>query len=197
MFSNMMKNKGFQALPERKNAKMRLFCFPYGGGSGNVFRTWAKSLPEEVEVIAFTLPGRGSRVKEQNLIEWQTLVDELEKAFLSYLDKPYYFFGHSLGACIAFELSKRLQAKNMLMPLQLFISGCQPPHIPAFKFTTHNLPKDEFFDCIFKMNGTPIEVLQDVSLMKILEPTFYAPIFCSPNFGLARLMLKSKHPLQR
>lgn len=167
---------GFQAFPERKNAKIRLFCFPYGGGSGSVFRTWSKHLPEDIEVVTFTLPGRGSRLGEENFTSWQPVIDELEKSFSQYLDKPYFFFGHSLGVCIAFELSKRLQARNLRMPLQFFASGCQCPHLPAFESTIHNLPKEQFLERVMKINGIPREILEDDDLMSILETVLRADI---------------------
>ena len=164
----------FQFLPKRKNAKIRLFCFPYGGGSANVFRGWDKKISDDIEVVALKLPGRGSRIKEQSIVDWTALLDNLEASFLNYTDKPFVFFGHSLGACIAFDLTKRLQTKNLPLPEYLFLSACHCPHIPAFKSSVHNLPQTEFFEHVFQMNGTPAEILSDERLMASLEPALRA-----------------------
>ncbi|MGB9120037.1 MAG: thioesterase domain-containing protein, partial [Candidatus Angelobacter sp.] len=48
-------------------ARLRLFCFPYAGGSEAIFRTWQQNLPETIEVLPIQLPGRGARLKEPAL----------------------------------------------------------------------------------------------------------------------------------
>jgi len=169
-----MTRNGFQALPKRDNAIVRLICFPYGGSSGNVFRTWSKSLPETIEIVAFTLPGRGGRMDEKNVTDWMSLIDEVEKDFLNLTDKPYFLLGHSLGVCIAFNLIQRFQIKNKRLPQQFFVSACKPPHIPAFHSPIHYLPQNEFFNAISKMNGIPDIIQKDNDLMKMFEPVLRA-----------------------
>jgi medium-chain acyl-[acyl-carrier-protein] hydrolase len=44
-------------------ASLRLFCFPYAGGSSLIFRTWVNSLPKSVEICPVELPGRGTQMK--------------------------------------------------------------------------------------------------------------------------------------
>ena len=42
---------------------LRLFCFPYAGGSSLIFHTWASSLPKNIEICPVELPGRGMQMK--------------------------------------------------------------------------------------------------------------------------------------
>ena len=58
-------------------AVLRLFCFPYAGGSDVTFRTWPMELPPGVEVCGIQLPGHGSRVSEALFDRVEPLVDAL------------------------------------------------------------------------------------------------------------------------
>ena len=52
-------------LPQsRANPKIRLFCFPYGGGGASIYREWQKNLPDSIEVCPIQLPGREDRMNE-------------------------------------------------------------------------------------------------------------------------------------
>lgn len=166
-----------------ENIRLRLFCFPYAGGGPSVFRDWGNSLPEDIELVAVRLPGRDNRIREQAFTEWPPLLDALENALSHYLDIPFAFYGHSFGARIAFELTKRLHAKNLLLPTQIFVSGCRCPHIPSPQPLLHSLPEAEFLDQVLKMNGTPPEVLRNKKLMGILEPTLRADMRLSELWG--------------
>jgi medium-chain acyl-[acyl-carrier-protein] hydrolase len=39
----------FNPLPR---ARLRLFCFPYAGGSTLIYRDWPRGLPDDVELCA-------------------------------------------------------------------------------------------------------------------------------------------------
>ncbi|HET8840857.1 MAG TPA: thioesterase domain-containing protein, partial [Ktedonobacteraceae bacterium] len=79
-------------------ATLRLFCFPYAGGCASIFRTWIGHLPSEVEVCPIQLPGRENRWKETPLTNLSELIQEILQSLPPYLDKPFAFFGHSMGA---------------------------------------------------------------------------------------------------
>jgi surfactin synthase thioesterase subunit len=78
-------------------ADLRLFCFPYAGGSSLIFRTWASSLPKNIEVYPIELPGRLTQMKSPPFTRMETLVSAIAPILLPYLDKPFAFFGHSMG----------------------------------------------------------------------------------------------------
>lgn len=160
----------------RKNVRIRLFCFPYAGGSPTIFRKWASKLPQNVEIIAVRLPGRDIRIREAAFSEWLPLLSAIEQALTPYFDKPFAFFGHSLGASLVYELTRRLSNQNNSLPIQLLISGCRCPHLPLRQPPMWNLPKQEFLRRLREMNGTELEVLEDKRLIALLEPTLRADI---------------------
>jgi len=45
----------------RPGAALRLYCFPYAGGSSRVFQAWAHAAPAWLDVVAVELPGRGGQ----------------------------------------------------------------------------------------------------------------------------------------
>ncbi|MEM8546063.1 MAG: alpha/beta fold hydrolase, partial [Cyanobacteria bacterium P01_H01_bin.119] len=121
-------------------ATLRLFCFPYAGGSGKtVYRNWGQILPNTVEVCAIELPGHGSRLIETPLTDLTEIVTALAGMMQPLLDKPFACFGHSLGGLIAFELVGHLRQNRQIIPQHLWVSAARPPHLPSDKPAIHTL----------------------------------------------------------
>ena len=156
------------------SALVRLFCFPYAGGSASLFREWPALLPREIEVCAIQLPGRENRLAEPPLTEIELLVQMLEQTIFPYLDKPYAFFGHSLGALVSFELARSLLQKEGSCPVRLLVSAHRAPHLPDPHPPIYDLPLPEFLQKLRMLQGTPEEVLQHEELMQLLLPTLRA-----------------------
>ncbi|KJH70640.1 thioesterase II family protein [Aliterella atlantica] len=153
---------------------LRLFCFPYAGGSSFIYRTWSKFLSPSVEVCAIELPGRGKQMKLPPFNKLEPLVEAIASNIYPYLDKPFAFFGHSMGGLISFELARLLRKKYAIAPAQLFISGRHAPQIPNSKSPIHNLPEPAFIEELRHLNGTPKEVLENVELMQLFVPILRA-----------------------
>lgn len=98
-------------------ALVRLFCFPYAGGSSAIFRIWTESLPTTVEVCSIELPGRGSQMKSAPFSRLEPLVGAIAPALIPHIYKPFAFFGHSMGVIVSFELARLLRKQYGLEPL--------------------------------------------------------------------------------
>lgn len=155
-------------------ASMRLFCFPYAGGRASVFRTWPDELPPEIEFYAIELPSRGKRIREPPITRMEPLVRGIAEATESLLDKPFCFFGHSMGALTSFELARLLRREGRPQPLHLFVSGSTAPQIKDAHPVTFDLPEREFVDVLRRLNGTPREVLENEELLQLMLPTLRA-----------------------
>jgi medium-chain acyl-[acyl-carrier-protein] hydrolase len=158
----------------RPEAKVRLFCFPYAGGGSAIFRSWVDRVPQSIEICPVQLPGRESRLAEVPFDRLPALVPVVAEAIVPYLDKPFGFFGHSMGALISFELSRRLRRDHDLQPAHLFVSGRWPPHKPRLEERTSDLPEEEFIQELRSLNGTPKEVLEHPALMALMLPMLRA-----------------------
>ena len=174
MTSTPMFNSWLPYARANARTRLRLFCFPYAGGSASIFRMWSAMLPPEIEVCAVQLPGRENRVRELPLTQLNLLIQVLTEAFLPYLNMPFAFFGHSMGALVSFELARQLRRQNYPTPLHLFVSAHRAPQIRNFSPPIHQLPETLFVEKLRLLNGTASEVLEDDELMQLLQPTLRA-----------------------
>jgi medium-chain acyl-[acyl-carrier-protein] hydrolase len=155
-------------------AKVRLFCFPYAGGGASAFRTWANSLPNTVEVCPVELPGRGRQIKSVLFTQLKPLVSAIASILIPYLDKPFAFYGHSMGGLISFELTRLLRSEYGLTPFHLFISGRRAPQLPPTKPPIHALSEPELLAELRRFDGTPNAVLEDPELLQLFLPILRA-----------------------
>lgn len=155
-------------------AVLRLFCFPYGGGAARAYRPWTQTLPPEIDICAIQLPGRGNRLREPPLTKMSMAVELVGKEIVSLLDRPYAFFGHSMGAILGFEVARLLRRGGHQGPTHLFVSGHKAPQIPKTEPFTYNLPDAEFIEELQRLNGTPTEVLEYPDMMQIMLPLLRA-----------------------
>jgi surfactin synthase thioesterase subunit len=155
-------------------ARLCLFCFPYAGGSAAIYRRWGENLPAEVEVMPVEIPGRASRFREAPFRRLLRLVEEAGEALRPELDRPYAFFGHSMGGLISFELARRLRDLGVAGPRWLFVSARRSPDCPLDDELIHALPEAEFVQKLRELNGTPEEVLQHPELMAMMLPLLRA-----------------------
>lgn len=153
------------------DAKIRLFCFPYAGSSAVVtYKFLVDSLPEEIEVCPVEFPGRGSRMAENLISDIDKAVQLIGAAIPGFLDKPYLFLGHSMGALVAFELSHYLKTNLNSQPLKLYLSAHRAPSIEKDGKMMHILKENEFLDELIKMNGLADEILEHRELLDLMLP---------------------------
>ncbi len=156
------------------NARVRLFCLPYSGAAANIYYPWSDILPSSWEVCPVQLPGRGARMAEPLAVSLGPQVEALADGLLPYLDKPFAFFGHSMGALLSFELARRLRRAAAPLPVHLFVSGHPAPQLPDRNPPLHALPQGQFLEKLRELNGTPEEVLQHQELLELLVPILRA-----------------------
>lgn len=152
----------------------RIFCFPYAGGGASIYRRWAASMSEGVELCAIQLPGHEDRLSERPLSRLADLIPILIEQLEDHLDGPFVFFGHSMGALIAFELARALHARGGAVPVHVFLSGRRAPHLPSARPPIHDLPRTEFEAQLRRLDGTPRGVLEDPEVMELMTPVLRA-----------------------
>jgi len=162
---------------ERPNSEFRLFCFPYAGGGAQVYRSWPKALPEWLEVCPIQMPGRWGRIGEALFQHMDELVQDLSQALLPELSKPFAFFGHSMGALVAFECCRALRSLEAPQPSFFFPSAHRAPQASKIKSrTSYDLPESQLIEELKKLKGTPTEVLEHPEWMKIFLPIIRADL---------------------
>lgn len=161
--------------PYRKpqpNARLRVFCFPYAGGGASVFNGWSTALPADVELCALQIPGRERRILEPPFRQLSPLLDALEPVLVPLLDKPFVFFGYSLGTRLALGLTQRWQTRGAPLPLGLIMTAAGAPHLP--RPSRESLDDAAFVDMLRRYEGTPSEVLAHRELLDMVLPMLRA-----------------------
>lgn len=165
------------------NARLRLFCFAYAGGSAFVYTPWRAALNPAIDLCAVQLPGRGARIAEAPIASMPELLKALAPAIAQHHDLPFAFFGHSVGALIAFELARYLRLHGVAGPQRLFLSGCQAPQFRSASRGLNRLSDDAFIEALRDYNGTPAEVLENRELMELMLPTIRADFALAEDYA--------------
>lgn len=163
----------FMRFNRNPQARLRLFCFPYAGGSAGLFEPWGRAF-EGVDVVGVQLPGRSNRINEKPLDSLTEIVAHLIVELRGLDDLPFVFFGHSNGALICFELARELQRRGIGGLQHIILSGRRAPHLPRVHPNTHDLPHDAFIEELRSINGTPEELLSNSDLMNLFVPILRA-----------------------
>jgi len=102
----------------------QLVCFPHAGGAAAAFLPLAKELEPDIEVLAVQYPGRQDRRHEPPATDLLAMAAHLA-AVLDELPATARvgYFGHSMGAVLAFEVARRAARP----PEVLFASAARSP----------------------------------------------------------------------
>jgi len=164
-------NAWFMCSRPNPMARIRLFCFPYAGGGASIFHSWAYQLPSDIETIGIQMPGLESRIMEPPVETISIAVEMLLPVIYSRIDKPFVLFGHSLGAFISFELTRKLRERYGLQPLHMLVAGIRAPQILNRNSPIYDLPEVDFLEKLQRRyNGIPEELLENPDILQLVLP---------------------------
>src|ERR1035437_4562561 len=158
----------------------RLFCFPHAaGGAGHALALsgWA--------AVPVRLPGRESRLADAPFERMGPLVAALASHIDSYLDHPFAFFGHSVGAVVAFELVRELRRRSRPLPKMLISSGARAPQFRRRHVPPPAPSHEAFVEELRRLQGIPAEVLDDPALMRAILPALASDAALYRNYVYA------------
>ncbi|MEV8633587.1 alpha/beta fold hydrolase [Streptosporangium sp. NPDC051023] len=156
-------------LKPRPEAAMRLICFTHAGGSITAYRDWPDLLPDSVELYGVQLPGRADRFNEPMPGDVETLVGSVVEEMLPLLDRRFALFGHSMGAMVAYETTRALEARGA-DPERLFASGCAAPHEPRRRREISSYDDERFMAELVKLGGTDLQILAHPAMREVIFP---------------------------
>lgn len=160
----------------------RIFCFPPAGSGARFFGHWAEYAGASLEVWAVELPGRGTRQREVPYENFDLVLTALADALRPHLAFPFALFGLSMGAFLAFELTRLLERRHCQRPVHLFVSGCSAPNLPTVPSLTSTLSDDRLLQELHKLNGTPLSVLQSSEMMRYFLPVIRSDLSLSESY---------------
>ena len=151
-----------------------IVVFPHAGGSPRFFSSWCRELPAGVDLYGVTYPGRDLLLDEPAP---DTLVDlgsdcgtELEPIIRS--SGSVVIFGHSMGACVAFEATRSLERSGMPVTA-LVVSGADAPHLephPGIEQAWHRACDDDLVRHTGELDVRSREVLAVPELRQMFLP---------------------------
>ncbi|MGK5090749.1 alpha/beta fold hydrolase [Deltaproteobacteria bacterium TL4] len=161
----------FQNPKPKPKAPIRMFLFNSAGLGAVSFFSMVNALPSHFDIFVAQLPGRENRFSEPPYLHLSNLIDDLGEVIIPLCDRPFLFFGHSMGALISFELTRYLRRRNHVLPLQLLVAAHRAPHLPRGFPPLHNLSEKQLWEELRLLGGTPKEVLANAELMQMITPT--------------------------
>lgn len=167
-----------KTLGDTKNSKVRLFLFPPAGGDISTYFSWEKSFPIYTETCFLKLPGRGKRIGEPLISNIDIIVDNIIDEMKNMQDVPFLFFGHSMGALIAYETALRCYKMKLKLPEKLIVSGMKAPDILSDinkkinHIKLHNAEDEQLRNIILNLGGMPDIFKENKEFLDILMPIF-------------------------
>ncbi|MFC0516387.1 thioesterase II family protein [Mucilaginibacter angelicae] len=152
--------------------KTKLFLLHYAGGSVYSFQKFRPYL-DDFEVIPIELPGRGKRISEE-------LISDFEKAAQDVFDQisrllspgGFLIYGHSMGAYLALKVCSMLEQINR-SPAYLIVSGNPGPG-GSIKKNRYLFNPPEFLNEIRNLGGASEDFLSNKELLDFFEPILRA-----------------------
>ncbi|MFJ5819330.1 thioesterase domain-containing protein [Streptomyces sp. NPDC093108] len=152
----------------------RLFLLHHAGGSHLLYRGWAERFPEDWELCLLEAPGRGGLQALPLIEDCDQLVDYFHAAIAPLLDRPFGFFGHSMGALIAYQLTHRLLREERPLPAWLGVSAYSAPGGDADGSHPHLMADDELRAWLRSGGGSPPQLLDNDDIWHKFAPVFRA-----------------------
>lgn len=170
MPSNSSHQSPWLACPRpNPSAPRRIVCFPHAGGSASFYRPWTQLLAPDLELLAVQYPGRENRYAEPLISTVDEMAVTVARALLAEPAHDTILFGHSMGAVIAYETLRLLEAEGATHFTRLCVSGRR---ITDFPEKTDLAPRtdDELLAAMTELGGTQTEVLREPDLREMFLP---------------------------
>ncbi|WP_194837271.1 thioesterase II family protein [Nocardia sp. XZ_19_369] len=152
---------------------MRIFCFPHAGGGSLAYRGW-RHPTAALDVIPVVLPGREALREHRMPTRMTEVIDYLIGALGPRLVGDYAFFGHSFGAGVAYELTRRLHEQGARLPRLLAVSGRRAPNRSPIWPPVHTASDETFLKYLVGLGGIPSEVVENPALLQAFLPSLRA-----------------------
>ncbi|MET9888353.1 alpha/beta fold hydrolase [Streptomyces sp. NPDC006430] len=169
--------------PDGRKAPHRLVCFPHAGGSASFYFPVSRALTPGVDVLAIQYPGRQDRRNEPCLDSIAALADAVADELRPCFDRPVTFFGHSMGATLAFEVARRLEAQGTTLH-GLFASGRRAPSTVRDE-RVHLCDDEGLLADITRLAGTDSQVLGDPEIVRMILPAVRADYRAAETYRYA------------
>ncbi|WP_210589243.1 thioesterase II family protein [Streptomyces sp. GESEQ-35] len=161
---------------------LRLFVLHHAGGSHLLYRHWPATLPDTWDVRLLDAPGHGLLLDLPQITDAGRLADFLLRTIEPELTCPYALFGHSMGALLTYEITRRAVDRGLPLPVWAGVSARSAPQPAGPGQRYHELPDAELRTRLKLLGGTPAGVFDDPDLWALFEPVIRADLGLVENW---------------
>ena len=148
----------------------RLYIFPHAGGSAQYYVPFAKAFSTDVKRIAVQYPGRNGTHDLASFRSIPELADRVCQMLspVDHSNEKLAFFGHSMGALVAFEVARRFEAAENPIAV-LFVSASAAPGRVGYEY----IPESDrgLLNAVSEMTGVNPEFLENEEFAAKILPT--------------------------
>ncbi|SFR56103.1 thioesterase II family protein [Anaeromicropila populeti] len=162
--------------------KVKLFCIPYSGASSMIYNKWKESLNDKIVVVPVEFPGRGQNFGDPLCTTADELIEYLYEQIEPQLDEnAFAFYGHCIGGALAYDLAMKIEYEKNRIPVHMFFSGRQVPHL-QYRKKVSKMSEKEFLDELFSMEEPIKCIMENNDLREIYLPIFKADLLMSETY---------------
>jgi medium-chain acyl-[acyl-carrier-protein] hydrolase len=163
--------------------RCRVFCFPHAAGNAAFYRPLRRLMPANIDLCPLELPGRAARLDEPPCNSMNALMEQLHYAIQPLMAVPFAFFGHSAGACMAYEAARRLRSVDGRIAAHLFVSARVSPNCgPADPAPACPRSDPDLLAILDRFGGTPAAIMQRPELIAALLPALRADLALAEGY---------------
>lgn len=140
---------------EQGSRRVRMYCIPHAGAGVSAFGHWPARLGSGVETVPVLLPGRDGRRRERRVTDRRTLLADLLRTVGRPPAQPYVIYGHSLGALIAYTVTRAVQEAGLDPPALVAVGACPPPDAAAAFLDGSPLREDRLVALMTELGPVP------------------------------------------
>ncbi|MGW0808155.1 amino acid adenylation domain-containing protein [Nonomuraea sp. NPDC002799] len=118
----------------RATVTATVVAVPFGGGAPAAYAELARALPPEIPLYAVELPGHDPTRPDQPLEAFETTATGTVREIRATIDGPIVVYGHCVGAALAYDIARRLEAGGGAV-VGVILGGAFPaPRLPGRLF---------------------------------------------------------------
>lgn len=150
-----------------------LVCFPSAGSEPSLFRNLPR-LDMPINKCVAQLPGKSARRNERPLTKIDDIVEDLFVDIGELGEAPLVFWGHSMGAWVAYRMAEKMKQAGESLPVHFVVSASLPFFIERRPPYVHSMSIEELAVELKCLGGTPELILNDLEFLEVFRPSIQA-----------------------
>ncbi|QQR01367.1 thioesterase [Enterocloster clostridioformis] len=178
-----------------KDGEIYLFCFPHAGGWPSIYGMWELWISSKIVVAPIQLPGRGERLDEEPLEDFNYLIKDIVQEVKKYVGSRIAFYGSCFGGLCAFEVARKMVEINNVKIEHLFISSQAAPSLENSSKHLSDLKEEQFVQELILEGALSEKILEDKEILDILVPSLRSDYKMYDNYTYMKARKKLECPI--